>query len=63
MKKQSKIRKMLVSKIWFLVVSIIFAIGVVRFLLSGDTIGAIIYLVTALLFLIGFVGRIKFNGK
>ncbi len=56
-----KIRKIFESKIWFLFGSFIFAIGGVRFLLRGDCVGAIIYLTTALLFLIGFIGQTLFN--
>jgi hypothetical protein len=62
MKKQA-IKKILASKFWFLIASLIFTLGGIRFLLREDKTGAIIYFIGALLFLIGFIAQAKFNKK
>jgi len=61
--RKNKIRKICASPFWFLIGSIIFIIGGIRFLLIEDSTGGIIYLSAALLFLIGFIGQIKFNKR
>ena len=49
--------------IWFLIGSFIFGFGGVRYSLSGDRTGAIIYLVAALFFLLGFLGQVLLGKK
>lgn len=59
--KKNKLRKIFSHPIWFLIGGFIFTLGGVRYSLKGDKVGAIIYLITALFFLIGFIGQIIFN--
>ncbi len=58
-----KIRKIFAHPVWFLIGSLIFGIGGVRFLLREDSTGAVIYLIAAVLFLIGFLGQVLFNKR
>jgi len=56
-------KKILSSNIWFLVGAILFLIAGVRYIILNDVVGAIIYFVGVVLFLIGYFGRVKFSKK
>jgi len=58
-----KLRKICAHPIWFLIGSILFAGRGIRLLLIGDLAGGVIYLIATALFLIGFIGQVKFNKK
>lgn len=61
--KRGKLKRIFSHPVWFLIGSFLFAVGGTRYSLKGDKIGAIIYLVTALFFLIGFIGQSMFNKR
>ncbi len=63
MKKKCDLGKILASSLWFLLGAILFLIAGIRYIISQDVIGAIINFLVALLFLVGYIGRVKFNKK
>ena len=55
------LRKIFSSSIWFLIGAALFLIAGIRYVIKEDVIGAIIYFLVAFIFLIGYIGQIKFN--
>lgn len=57
------LRKILSLNIWFLIGAILFLVAGIRHIIKEDTIGAIIDFLVVVLFLVGYVGQVKFNKK
>ncbi len=55
------LKQILASKLWFLLGFIIFLMGGIRYYLNKDTVGAIIYFIASLFFLMGYIGQAKYN--
>ena len=58
-KKKSKLRKICASNIWFLIGTVLFLISGIRSVFQQDDTGAVISFLAALLFLIGYIGRVE----
>lgn len=56
------LRKICSSSLWFLLGAVLFLIGGIK-LYPDDKTGYIIYFIASALFLIGYIGQIKFNKK